>query len=115
MTRPENAYHIDFDTWARLAETDPERFEDLRDRVLDYCIGRASAERRHRLRCLQWRINQVRNNASNPLAACISISNMMWDTFSHLGEAYEDLQHCRRPFRHCARVLPFPGQVRDKA
>lgn len=117
MARSENAYHIDFDTWARLAETDPERFEDLRDRVLNYCITRARSDHQDRLRCLQWRINQVRNTASNPLSACISISNMMWDTFGHLGEAYEDLQHGRRPSRQDAQVLPFPGQAqeRDKA
>ncbi len=116
MTKPETACHIDFDAWAHLAETDPERFESLRNRVLNYCIDRAPADRRERLRCLQWRVNQVRNTASNPLSACISISNMMWDTFSHLGEAYEDLQHSRRPFRRCARILPFPAsQQRDKA
>jgi len=114
MAKPETAYHIDFDTWAKLAATDPERFEDLRGRVLDYCIARAPADRRHRLRCLQWRINQVRNTAGNPLSACISISNMMWSSFSHLGEAYEDLQHARRPFRRCARVLSFPSPPRNK-
>ncbi|MFO7645088.1 MAG: DUF3135 domain-containing protein [Desulfosarcina sp.] len=109
MAKPESVCHIDFDEWARLAKSDPERFEHLRSRVVDYCIARAPADRRHRLRCLQWRINQVRSTASNPLSACISISNMMWSTFGHLGEAYEDLQHARRPFRRCARILPFPG------
>ena len=115
MTKSETAYHIDFDSWARLAQTDPERFEVLRKRVLDYCITRAPTGRQDRLRRLQWRINQVRNTASNPLSACISISSMMWSSFSDLGEAYEDLQHARRPFRRCARILPFPGRPRDKA
>ncbi|MDZ7661598.1 DUF3135 domain-containing protein [Thiohalophilus sp.] len=116
MARSETAYHIDFDDWVRLAKTDPARFEDLRDRVLDYCITRAPTDRQERLRRLQWRINQVRNTASNPLSACISISNMMWSSFSHLDEAYDDLQHCRRPpFRRCARILPFPEQPRSKA
>ncbi|TDY03949.1 DUF3135 domain-containing protein [Thiohalophilus thiocyanatoxydans] len=103
-------YHIDFDDWVRLARTDPARFEHLRDRVLDYSIARAPADRQERLRRLQWRVNQVRNTASNPLSACIAISNMMWSSFNHLGEAYDDLQHARRPFRRCARILPFPEQ-----
>jgi hypothetical protein len=113
MAKPENAYHIDFDTWARLAESDPERFEDLRDRVLDYCITRAPSDRQERLRRLQWRINQVRKTASNPMSACISISNMMWSSFSNLDEVYEDLRQSRRPFRRCARVLPFPQTEQD--
>jgi hypothetical protein len=115
MSKPENAYHIDFDTWVRLAQTDPQRFEDLRDRVLDYCITRAPSKRQDRLRRLQWRVNQVRNTASNPMSACISISNMMWSSFSHLDKVYEDLRHSRRPFRRCARILPFREPCRDKA
>lgn len=108
MTKQTSAYHIDFEEWSRLAQTDPERFEWLRNRVLDLCITRASRTRQPRLRGLQWRINQIRDKSSNPLAACISISDMMWSTFSDLGDAYRDPDQLRRrPRANKATVLPF--------
>jgi len=47
---------------------------------------------RERLRGLQWRIDRLREQASNPLAACVQISNLMWTTFDQLGKAYQDPQ-----------------------
>lgn len=114
MVKPNTAYHIDFDEWARLAKSDPASFESLRDRVLEHRIARAPQDRQHRLRCLQWRINQIRKTASNPMAACISISNMMWSTFSNLEEVYRDLRQIRPPFRRSAKLLPFPGGPLEK-
>lgn len=104
----QSVYHIDFEAWSKLAKRDPETFENLRTRMLDACIARASEERQQRLRCLQWRINQVRNSASNPMAACISISDMMWETFTDLGKAYRNLEKRREHKKHePAKILPF--------
>ena len=83
---------IDFEQWARLARQDPQTFEQLRHRLLDAHIARSSSTHRERLRCLQWRIDRLREQASNPMAACVQISNLMWTTFDQLEKAYQDPQ-----------------------
>lgn len=82
---------IDFDYWLQLAQDDPERFESLRSEALENCINRASGNQQVRLRCLQWRIDRIRDNTKNPLVACMRISNMMWDTFNNLASGYNHL------------------------
>ncbi len=83
---------VDFEAWARLAKQDPHTFEQLRHRLLAAHIARASSTRQDRLRRLQWRIDRLREQASNPMAACVQISNLMWTTFDRLGKAYQDPQ-----------------------
>jgi hypothetical protein len=107
---------FDFEMWAELAQADPEAFELKRQAVIDDFLTKCkiSEERRHRLQCLQWRINVERNRASNPMDACVKINRMMWDAFA--GEQgliaalqditspspYEELVTSRR-----AKVIPF--------
>jgi len=82
----------EFDVWAELAKTDLAQFEALRLATIDGFIAQVSCEdRRLQLRRLQWRIDRVRERADNPLAACIELSRMMWDSFSHLRERYQDM------------------------
>ena len=71
---------VDFDQWADLAKTDPDAFEARRAEAIEAMIQRMPDEKQQRMRCLQWKIDQVRNQASNPMAACIKISEMMWDS-----------------------------------
>lgn len=71
---------FDFDAWARLAKEDPAAFEAKRSEALEEVMRQAPEERRQRLRGLQWRIDQVREQAGTPLAACLKISDMMWST-----------------------------------
>ncbi len=72
----------DFDEWRSLAKRDPEGFELARRRALDAVIAQAPESRRHRLRGLQWRVDRVRERSATPLAACISLSDMMWESFA---------------------------------
>ncbi|MEN8177898.1 MAG: DUF3135 domain-containing protein [Pseudomonadota bacterium] len=69
---------LDFDSMSLIAKDDPEEFERLRQEAIDEFIESAPLDRRDRLRCLQWRIDQERRNCS-PLSACLKISKMMWD------------------------------------
>jgi hypothetical protein len=69
-----------FERWKELAARDPEAFEALRRRHIEALIARAPADRRERLRGLQWRIEQARRRAPNPMAACVALSRMMWDS-----------------------------------
>ena len=76
-----NARHskpFDFDEWKELACSDPEAFEERRKRVIEEAIAQAPQHMQIRLQALQWRIDMERSRASNPLSACIRLSNMMW-------------------------------------
>ena len=73
---------LDFDAAMELARTDPEAFEQYRQDVIEALIARAPERNRQHLRCLQWRINQERKRASNPIAACVKLYQMMWDSFA---------------------------------
>jgi hypothetical protein len=107
-------HRIDFEQWARLAQQDPETFEQLRHRLLDAHIARSSSSHRERLRRLQWRIDRLREQANNPMSACVQISNLMWNTFDQLGKAYHDpdaLQPQKSPGQpQTADVLPFKSR-----
>jgi len=70
---------FDFDSLAKLAQSDPEAFEAKRLDMIGKLIEGAPAGIQQRLRGFQWRIDMERQRCSNPLQACIRISNMMWD------------------------------------
>ncbi len=103
---------LNFETWMELWRDSPENFESVRaKRIADY-INSVPEKHRERLRCLQWRIDKVRERAANPLAATIAISEMMWKSFDELGSMYKDLAGMvegREPrrTRRTATVLPF--------
>jgi len=84
---------LDFDVAMELARTDPEAFEQLRRDAIEALIARAPERSRHRLRCLQWRIDQVRERASNPTAACVILYRMMWDSFAGECGLIDTLRH----------------------
>lgn len=77
---------LDFEFWKQLAEDDPEAFEDLRRKTVDALISQAPAQQRRRLQGLQWQIDQTRRLAGSPMASCLAISNMMWDSLNRLNE-----------------------------
>ena len=104
-------FRVDFDRWAELARTDPEAFEARRSRLIEETIGRMPEHKQQRMRCLQWKIDQVRARAANPMAACIRISEMMWDSLvgpGGLKEALDRLGDGHFEPLPTARVLDFP-------
>jgi len=72
-------FDFDFDEWMNLAKTDPEAFDLKRKQIIDDLIAHAPERIRQRLIQFQWRIDMERARCSNPLQACIKLSNMMWD------------------------------------
>ena len=74
-TRPK----FDFDAWAKLARNDPEAFELERNLLVERAIMRAPPDKQQRLRCLQWKLDQIRNLASTPMAACLQINRLLWE------------------------------------
>jgi len=110
--KEEKLNKLDFETWMTLWRDSPENFESCRAQRIAAYINSVPAKHRERLRCLQWRIDKVRERAANPLAATIAISEMMWKSFDELGSMYKDLAGLvegRRPqrTRRTATVLPF--------
>ncbi|MCK5640601.1 MAG: DUF3135 domain-containing protein [Gammaproteobacteria bacterium] len=73
---------LDFDSWLNLSRKDPDHFEIQRQNLIAEAIAQAPKDRQKRLHGLQWRIEQMRRRAKTPMAACISISDLMWDVFA---------------------------------
>ncbi len=82
---------IDFDDWAELAKSDPASFEERRKQAIEALIARMPEHKQQRMRCLQWKIDQVRDRAGSPMAACIKLSEMMWDSLTGPGGLKEAL------------------------
>jgi len=109
---------LDFDFWKQLAKNDPEAFEALRREKIEQLIAQAPKPQRRRLQGLQWQIDQTRKLAGGPMASCLAISNMMWDSLHQLNLRQHELlsatpDRLRRPqdTAPAATVLAFPAQL----
>lgn len=81
---------IDFEHWATLASTDPQKFEQLRQDKISAVINRASGQRQQRLLGLQWQIDTLREqHKKSSVAACLAISELMWETFQRLADVLQ--------------------------
>ena len=99
-----NSAEFDFDEWVKLARDNPEAYEDMRRKMLQEVIDSTSPEVRRRMQGLQWKIDQIRSTSPNPMASCLKISQMMWD--SVLGE--------NGLLEHMERLKSPAGQEWDK-
>ncbi|MEE9413345.1 MAG: DUF3135 domain-containing protein [Methylococcales bacterium] len=103
---------FDFDEWALLAKQNPEAFEIKRRELIENTIARSQPERQQRLRCLQWKIDQIRDRSPTPISACVKLSNMMWDSLTGPGGLKESLEQVGKehpaPLPR-ARVLNLPA------
>lgn len=77
-------YHPDFDELLTLAKDDPASFEAKRLEYIEYFFATIPAERQRRLRGLQWQIDQTRHLARTPMASCMDMMNMMWNSLNRL-------------------------------
>ncbi len=110
-----NDEEFPFDEWANLAHHDPRAFESARRQVLQSLIESVPLTQRRRLAGLQWQIDRQRERerTDNPMASCIKISSMMWDTV--LGEdglvdkleQLSGVKPIREQASRQAAVLPF--------
>ena len=91
-----NGIPLDFDEWMMLAKNDPEKFEEKRRKRIEAFFNNVPEDKVQRLRGLQWQIDQTRKLASTPMASCIAISNMMWDSVSRLQEHQYELVNLAR-------------------
>lgn len=100
---------IDFEYWSSLASTDPQKFEQLRKDQIELIIEKASTQRqKRRLQGLQWRIDKIREqHKDSAMAACIAISELMWETFEHLSE----LLHSTQEYGFSAPIPPMQANI----
>jgi hypothetical protein len=104
---------FNFDYWSKLAAEDPQGFEAARRDAVMVLIQRAPHERQQRMQGLQWRIDQVRDASTNPMAACLKISSMMWDAMLGEGGLIETLRRLESAdlqkvaTRPMAKVIPL--------
>ncbi len=102
---------LSFDDWARLARRDRHAFEQARRAKIDAFLATRPAHRRERLERLQWRIDRERERCVNPLAACVHLSNLMWERFAGprgLAAAWQELgSRTLATQQPTPQVLPF--------
>jgi hypothetical protein len=107
---------IEFDDWVQLAKSDPAAFETRRARMIEQHICAMPEHKQQRLRCLQWKIDQVRNQCKTPMAACLKLSEMMWDSLvgpGGLKDALEQLSEDSPAPLPRARIMEFPAAPRS--
>ena len=104
----------DFDTWSALARSDPQAFEDCRNRIINEAILRAPVHKQLRLRRMQWKLNQIRNTSRTPMIACLRMNRMLWEAVLGDRGLLDCLRHTNDS-RRCpgatgkpgARIIPF--------
>lgn len=80
MNKKNQALTFDFDQWAIIAKDDPEEFEAMRRALINQMLEQTPDNIKRRLKGLQWRIDQERERSANPMASCLQISKMMWNS-----------------------------------
>jgi len=83
---------FDFDVLMDLAKNDPEQFEEIRHQIIADYIKTLPEERRHRMECLQWRIDRTREKSKNALSSCMAITEMMWESFEQLNALFVEMK-----------------------
>ncbi|MDX9874782.1 MAG: DUF3135 domain-containing protein [Spongiibacteraceae bacterium] len=96
-----------FDTLRHLAEHDPEQLETLRHHLAEQLIAGASTPQlQARLRGLQFEIDMRVRLAPNPIAACITVSQMMHRSLEQLQRTLNG-DHWQVPPAE-ATIIPLP-------
>lgn len=78
MAEERETSDFDFDRWSKMAQQDPEKFEAMRQQLINDVIEQAPLHLKQRMAGLQWQVDQIRKQANNPMAACLQISQKMW-------------------------------------
>lgn len=68
---------FDFDEMTKLAQSDPDAFEEKRQAILESFIANQPEEYRQRMKQQQWVIDSTRMVSPNPLASCVRITDLM--------------------------------------
>lgn len=76
---------LDFDKLCKLYKSDPQKFEEYRQKEIEKVISSAPKSTQKRLRGLQFQVDAKRQiHKDAPFVACIEISKMMHESFNDL-------------------------------
>ena len=112
---------MDFDQWRELFETDPAKFEQLREQALNDLIDSAPVHMKPRLEGLKFQLKGESIRAKSSLDYQIRLSNMMMDSLLSLRDQVQSLladinEPAAKPSEpKTAVVLPFarPDKLDD--
>ena len=101
------------DELLKLAKENPDALESLRQREIESLISSAPESMQRRLRGLQFQIDAKRSLSKTPMAACVAISQMMFDSVYELNDVLNnDGQKAENPTTsEAADVLRFPAAL----
>jgi len=111
MNTPPARAKFDFDAWVKLARHDPQAFEEKRKRLIDDAINAAPAHKQQRLRCLQWKLDKIRETSRTPMIACLHINRLLWESVTSKRGLLNTLQSGvkeRSDDRATAEIIPLP-------
>jgi hypothetical protein len=115
MSAPVTRPRFDFDAWVELARQDPQAFEDKRKNIIETAIQGAPEQQQQRLRCLQWKLDKIRESSRTPMMACLQINRLLWENVTGEHGLLNSLQHLQRSEtgsqnrRKKAKVIPLHG------
>lgn len=110
------AHQDDFDFWKSLAEKDPASFEAQRERFFNEFIASQPEEMQSSLHRVQWRVDQSRRLARNPIDAMNRVSKLMWDELVRLNHHQKRLvsvmsgEEAEAPEMKKAAIVAFPDR-----
>jgi hypothetical protein len=115
MSAPVTRPRFDFDAWVELARQDPQAFEEKRKNIIETAIQGAPEQQQQRLRCLQWKLDKIRESSRTPMMACLQINRLLWENVTGEHGLLNSLQHLQRSEtgsqnrRKKAKVIPLHG------
>mgnify|MGYP000091356365 CR=1 FL=1 len=95
------------DQLLKLAQENPDALEALRQREIKSLIDSAPASMQRRLKGLQFQIDAKRRASKTPMAACVAISQMMFDSVYELNDALNKPSTTEEKPKSVASVLRF--------
>ena len=101
---------FDFDSWATLAQTDQNAFELKRKKILEAVIAEAPARNQTQLRRMQCKLDRIREIAPTPVAACVRMQELMWESVLGDNGLLDRLQQSPTsspPSANSAKILEF--------
>ena len=81
----------DHDLLSTIAKHDEVRFEEIRQNIIDEFMASVPVEKAKKLNQTQWKIDQIRRLAKNPIDAYLKISAFMWESARRLNEEQQKL------------------------
>ncbi|MBY6185747.1 DUF3135 domain-containing protein [Marinobacter hydrocarbonoclasticus] len=102
----------DFDTLQRMAQSDPDALQRLRQTLIDETIAAADPTHRPQLEALQSHVDRTLERASNPCHGMIQVMGMMQEKLYQLSVVLNDPDAY---FRQEAKILSLRSGIEQRS